>query len=176
MRLGQRFPAPVYLCIKAGEINWAVTSSMTTYFQKYIFPEIGHKLLASAAFIFKKVKLSLMLNKIKITYKHTWFCRSALLKCLYHTKNYTEGQQYSWKLPQELTKGSESRHLNWTVINMNFLVISNRYNFGPTSIVFHSPNLILVVKESVNTGSRSSIPNFYAFIRWTERKIVLINV
>ena len=24
---------------------------------------------------------------------------------------------------------------------MNFLVISNRYNFGPTSIVFHSPNL-----------------------------------
>lgn len=80
--------APVYLCIKAGEINCAVTSPMTTYFQKYIFPKMRHKLLASVAFILKKVKLSLMLNKIKITYKHIWFCRSALLKCFYNTKKW----------------------------------------------------------------------------------------
>lgn len=30
---------------------------------------------------------------------------------------------------------------------MDFFVISNRYNFGPTSIVFHSPNLQIGHRE-----------------------------
>jgi len=55
--------------VKAGEINRVVTSPMTTSFQKYIFSKIRHKLGAAVAFILKKVKLFLMLNKTKITYK-----------------------------------------------------------------------------------------------------------
>ena len=50
---------------------------------------------------------------------------------------------------------------------MNFLVISNRHNFWAISIVFYSADLILVIKEGVNTSPRSNIPNFNTFVRWT---------
>ena len=42
---------------------------------------------------------------------------------------------------------------------------SNRHNFWAISTVFYSPDLILVIKEGVNTSPHSIIPNFYTFVR-----------
>ena len=48
---------------------------------------------------------------------------------------------------------------------------SNRHNFWAISTIFYSPDLILVIKEVVNTSHHSIIPNFYTFVRSTGNQV-----
>lgn len=45
----------------------------------------------------------------------------------------------------------ETSTFNWKIIDGNFLIISNRHNFSAVSIVFYSPDPILVV-DGANEG------------------------
>ena len=48
---------------------------------------------------------------------------------------------------------------------------SNRHNFWAISIVFYSPDFILMIKEGINTSPHSNTPNFHTFVRSTGNQV-----
>ena len=48
---------------------------------------------------------------------------------------------------------------------------SNRHNFWAISIVFYSPDCILMIKEGINTSPHSNTPNFHTFVRSTGNQV-----
>lgn len=53
---------------------------------------------------------------------------------------------------------------------MNFLVISHRYNFGPASIVFHSPNLQIGHMWGYQQETKKNIFPAVTFIDYNKQK------